>query len=713
MRRQQLFMNGALVALALGTLGVVWATRDAPTTAELTARKSKLLPDFKKEQVSRVVLSQDGRQLELEAATPGEFRIVKPWPERADVATVSQLLGSLDLASALRSAEDVSTSQAALGPSALRIRVEMGAKSATLTLGGPAPSPTGAHYAEVTKDGVSKRYVVTAGVAAELGLPFDKFREPRLLEYGRSELAKISLVQGNDKLELSQAEHGAFFVELGGTRELASRDVVERLLTALARLSTEQFVEADAAKRALSGSTLRVTLTLTDKQAQPITLAFGTCPSDPALALVLKEQAGKGPRAGCIPAEVGAALRVNAAEARLTGPFAARVDEVEELRIGQGPQKLDLARKDRGFLLRAPSGTEVPLDAGNARISAILGAKGQRPTAPNLAELGLLPSQGDVSIQIAGADEASHRSERVLVGKKRPDGGVCVQRMADQVVLCFDADVGHAFEPDATLLKGLTLFRFAPSELRSFTVETKGLRQTVSRSPEGSYTLEEPKGFRHDGALVADAVQTLGTLQAVRWVPGGDPGSFGLEPPRLRVSITLAEGAGSRELFVGAPTAGGFFARASTDPGVFVLPRANLDLLAAPLIDRALLPVPEAELVSIQLERAGRTSQVTREETRWQGGLSDDVVEAILALKAEQTVHLGAETPAEGLGKPAVTVRFTAKNGQQFRLRLGASDTLEGSPITYARLDGVDATFALSARAATVLRDATDPKPRE
>ena len=84
-----------------------------------------------------------------------------------------------------------------------------------------------------------------------------------------------------------------------------------------------------------------------------------------------------------------------------------------------------------------------------------------------------------------------------------------MQRLADQVVLCFDAEVTPAFEPDATLLKGLNLFRFAPSELQSFTLETKGLRQTVSRSPEGSYTLEEPKGFKHDGSLVADAVQRL------------------------------------------------------------------------------------------------------------------------------------------------------------------------------------------------------------
>jgi hypothetical protein len=36
---------------------------------------------------------------------------------------------------------------------------------------------------------------------------------------------------------------------------------------------------------------------------------------------------------------------------------------------------------------------------------------------------------------------------------------------------------------------------------------------------------------------------------------------------------------------------------------------------------------------------------------------------------------------------------------------VGARDTLDDSPIVYARLDGVDATFALSERTATMLRD--------
>jgi hypothetical protein len=115
----------------------------------------------------------------------------------------------------------------------------MAGKSRTLALGGPAPSPAGARYAELSGDGPAQRYVVSQGVASELSFPFDKFREPRLLEHGRSELAKLELEQKTSKLELEQGDHGAFFARVDGARELANRDTTERILTALSRLSTE------------------------------------------------------------------------------------------------------------------------------------------------------------------------------------------------------------------------------------------------------------------------------------------------------------------------------------------------------------------------------------------------------------------------------------------------------------------------------------------
>jgi hypothetical protein len=283
-------------------------------------------------------------------------------------------------------------------------------------------------------------------------------------------------------------------------------------------------------------------------------------------------------------------------------------------------------------------------------------------------------------------------------------------KRSDNVVLCFSADAARAFEPDASLLRGLGIFSFAPSELASFSIQATGLNETVRRNEDGGYQLEEPKGFQHDGSLVADTVQALGTLQAVRWVPALDDATLGLKSPRLHATVTLTGDAGVRTLDVGAATSDGYFARASSDAGVFVLPRSVVEALSAPLIDRTLLPVPGAELTSIEVEANGRRLILGRPTATatWRGTLKTEVLDAILALKAEQTVHLGAAKPVEGFANPSVTVRFGAQNGQRYRLLIGARDTLDDSPIAYARLDGVDATFALSGRTVSLLRDTSD-----
>lgn len=715
MRRRNLLVNGGLLALALGTLGVVWATREAPTTGELLSRKDKLFPHFRKDAVSRLVLTGAGRKLVLEPRHDvdgtDDYRIVEPWPERADISSVNQLLGSLDLASALRAADGVSNEKAGLDGSALRIRLEMAGKTQTVTLGGPAPSPAGARYAEVETDGTSRRYVVTQGVATELSMPFDKFREPRLLEYGRNEISRIELGQGLAHIELTLSEAGTFFTLVNGDHELARHATTDRILSALSRLTTEQFVELEPAHEALRHDPELIGLKLVDQSLAPVTLSFAqACPNDPTQALVMREQPGRSARAGCVPKEVADALHVSVDELRVTAPFAARPDEIEELRVVRGGQKLELARHDKEFVLRAPSHGEVPLDAGNARIAAIVDARGERPAKSSLAELGLEPAAGEMSVQIAGADEAAHRSEWALVGKPRRDGSVCVKRTADGVVLCFGADTARAFEPDATLLKGLTLFNFAPADLVSFSIDAAGLHEVVRRHEDGSYELEQPKGFVHDGALVADAVQALGTLQAMRWVAESDAPSFGLATPRLRVNITLGAEPSPRELLVGAATPGGYFARIGTDPGVFVLARSVVDELGAPLIDRGLTPFAESESSRITVRAGDRSLSFTRPDQTWlappnQPAQATRLLEPLSALRAEFAVHLGAATPAEGLAKPSCEVTFVAKSGKRVRLLIGSRDTLNDTPIAYARRDDVDATFALAQRTAAALED--------
>lgn len=704
MRRAVLF-NGALVALALGTLGVVWATRDTDTTADLAARQGKLLQSWHEHDVTQIRLERDGQVLELVRDDGGEFRIQKPWRERADVATVKALLGSLELASALRPADGVSRESAGLGAKSLKIGLKQGQKSQTLTLGGAAPAPSGARYLEaVDADGKSRVYTISQGLVSELDLRWDRFRETRLLNVSRSDIRELQIVHHRSATTITLVPKHSTFVE-ARTNELVDAEAIERFLTGLTRLVTEQFVELNLAKQALhEAGTQNVQLKVTSggREERKWLQLGSSCPATPDMALAIVEE-----RAGCIPREVFDALQLTRAILELDRPFSARLDEVEELVLRAGDQKLELARKDRGFVLKLPTRSEVPLEAGNQRIGRILRAKGERQKEPNLAALGLAPAAGEAAISVAGIDAQQGRREVVQIGRARPDGSVCMKRDTDGVVLCLRAEDAQAFAPDATLLKSLELMSFGPAQLASFSVKTAELEERVRRLDDGSYALDQPSGLRHDGALIADAVQSLGSLRAERWVAAHREPAHGLDAPRLRVSIEPA-GLPRRELVVGAASEGGYFASLSPDPGVFVLARSLVRELERPLVDRSLCRVPRGELERIDLARGERQLVITRRGDGWEAAgnaRAGELGETLSALRADFAVHLGAARPNEGLSKPSLRIRFVDAKGTTRHLLVGARATVDDSSIAYARLDGVDATFALSSNVVDALQD--------
>ncbi len=708
MGRRQLLVNGALLALALGTLGVVWATRETPTTAELASRRGKLLPSFDKSSITRLGVSTGAKTVVLEPApgAPNEFRIVAPWQERADIATVNRLLGALDLASSLRPADGVSSQAAGLSESAPRLRIERGDSTQVITLGGAAPSPPGARYVEVTHQGDTKRYVVSEGVASELSFTLDQFREPLLLEYGRSELHRIRIDRGGSKLELEQRGRGEIFALFPDGPELADRDAVDAIATALSRLSADRFLEPREYPASSFRRALKVEVQPSDTKQPKVSLTFGDeCPEASERILLLREQQGRGPRLGCVPEDVLPPLMVEASALRLQTLFAARSDEVEELRVKRGDRMYVLLRKDAGFRLRTPLEQSVSLDAGNERISAILQARGERqPRNTERASLGLAAPEGELFVQVTSS--SGSREERAQLGQRRVDGSVCLERALDHVVLCFSAETAKLFEPDATLLRPLSVLSFAPSELSTLTTTHDNFRQSVVRQADGSYRLVEPTGYAHDGSLIADAVQTLGTLSASRWVALGDEPRFELARPRLTVNLTFAADAPARELRVGAATGAGYFAQLSPEPAVFVLPQAAFADLSLPFIDRALCPFTGDDLAAVTVESKFGRGLISGQKVDFpsRGG---EASEAIRSLRAYRVLHVGPARPNEGLGAPRLQIRYRAASGKQVTVLVGGCDDRDDPPFCYARRSDVDATFALSSRIVSDLVSAT------
>jgi len=732
-------VDAALGALAVAALVAVVLTRRAVTSAEAEARARHVIVAFRAEDLSRVVLEQGRERVVLERRAgerhPGaagaagmadevagggdEWRMVEPLPGEAGTAEVRALLDALERAVFVRRIPPGEVDRARFGLEAPRavVTLTLGGSSCRLLLGGEAVSPPGAAYLEVTGEGVEGRGVgiVRADTVAALLLGADALRDPRLSPYVADDLARLVLTNGAERTELVRAQ-GRWRVLTAAGERLAERNLLDALFLQLVRLDVETPVSVAEARSRLGEAPLRLELTPTGGRPRARRERGGRCPRGEGLIALRSEP---NPRAGCAPEDVRRVLELPRDRWVSLRPLGFAPDEVESLRIDRGSQRLELARSEAGYRLRAPRAADVDLDTGNRRVLSLVDVRGEPIEGADLAALGLEPPAGTVTVQSAAATEAEVITEVVDVGAVAARGFVPVRRRIDGAVLRLGRDAARAFFPDATLVRPRAVLDFAPAAVRR--VEVSGAVEQVLVQPRpGAFALERPTGFAVDGGLAADLVDALAKLEAERWVSDQDDGTFGLARPALRVRLVVEPEPGQelvRQLRVGDATTGGAFAVLDDDEGVFVLPRRTRASVERWLVDRALLPGEPASIVEASIDTATASLLLTRVGLGWQQTAGSPTLEAgaiarlgdaIEGLRAEAAVHLGAARPEEGLARPRLTLRLRAESerGAAPRtIRLGAGDTWEGTSVVYARIDGVDATFAVARGAVAPILD--------
>lgn len=714
----------ALAALAAGVTVAVVVTRGAVTTTELESRDTNVLGSFREDELSRIEIEWVGKpRVVLERgraddAGDAPWHLREPVQEEADPVGMREWLDVFEFLRAVRRIKPEEVDRAAFGLEAPRARfaLEMGKVRYRLALGKEAVSPPGSAYLEVAGEGAPRPGVVIVprDAVTELEPRLDDLRERRLVPYLSTELARLEKSGGGGAWQLERAEDGPWRLA-GGS--VVDRDALDRVLLALARTSADPLVELEAAREAhrvarAAGHEL-VELRQVPRAAarKPARVEVGgKCPGGKPGTVALRHEPD--PMAGCVPDSVLAGYELGAEDLRDRTPFTLRRDEVEKLVIVRGDARLDLARREGGFVLNAPKQGEVELDPGNQRLTALVDAPGVPVDSPDLAKLGLEPPRGRVSLVSVGDAVAAVKEEHVQVGKALPDGRTHVRRESDGVVLELSRDAARAFAPDSTLIRGRRLLDFRASELRRFDVTASGTRQSLARTPGGAWTLEAPPGAQPDGSAATEIAELVSRLECERWISDEDDGSHGLAAPRLRAEVSWEAGdAGARSavLSVGAAVTGGAFASLSGEPGVMVLSQRSIDTLELVLADRSALVLPATEAIRIELEtRDGKRVLLARGD-----GFVDEsatplpadsvrrVVEVLSAFTAEAALHWGPARPDEGLEPPLLRVRVERRPGAGPRSsplawRLGAGDSWRGISVHYARADGVEATFGIA-----------------
>lgn len=724
--RRQL-VNLLLIAGALGLVIVVFVTKGRVTTSEKDARSSNLLAAFREDEITKLSLTNGGKRLVLTRKPSGDagdsaFVLEEPVREEADAYAVDKLLGSLEFARFVRriKPEEIRKADFGLDSPAWVLTLEMGKVRYELRLGREAASPAGARYLELVASGgpESGVFIVSRDLVKELDIDAGTLRGRQMLPYTSNQLAKV-VVTGTDGVERKLRSAGRDRWRFDGMQNdvRVNRDVFDQVLIQFARTKAEHFLEPKDAEAALAGQK-KVTLLLLPKEAgtpKGVIEVGGRCPKSENDVVALRREPD--PVAACVPRSVLPGLDTEVGALVDRNLFSLRKDEVESVRIERGDQKLELDRKESGFVLRAPVKGDVELETGNRRIEAMVRAQGELRADVKPAQVGLEPAAGKVVLRSSAESDDKVEEEVLELGKRADDGKLWVRRVADGAVLSVDADAARNLEADATLVRSLRIFDFASADFRSLEVQSRTLEQKLHREPSGQLVLDLPKDKGHDAALTANAIDELGGLTADRWVSDRDDKSFGLDTPEISVKLAYSAGdAGVKEhtLLVGAATTGGAFAKLRGEPGVFVMPRRALDALDTWFLDRSVFVVTPDSATKVELERQGKKLVLEKRGDRFvhAGGIElsparvAEITDTLIALRAEAAVELGPPKPGRGLDKPEVTVRIERSGPGPKGFRIGAGDAWRGQSVHYARADGLDATYVIAKTKARVLIDA-------
>jgi Domain of unknown function (DUF4340) len=313
-----------------------------------------------------------------------------------------------------------------------------------------------------------------------------------------------------------------------------------------------------------------------------------------------------------------------------------------------------------------------------------------------------------------------------------------VLRADDGAILSVPSDAARALFPTELSLRSLVVVDAPETAVRAIRVVEGERAQRIERTAEGGWRLVEPKGegLAADLGLGTDLAKALAPLRAERWVADKDDGSYGLAHPRMTIEAELSAGedAGARTVTIqiGAPSAGGSFARKAGEDAVFFLGKKLEAAAGQWLVDRAPFSIDAGEIAratiatgdgkkKLVLERAGEALRVAGETGAQASAQAAALRDALSDLVPEGAVSVGDKPRKdEGLDPPAVVITVERDKrdpgsgaatgsidpGRTLRISLGRGDAVRGTAVVYARLAGVSATYAIAQAKVRPLLDA-------
>ncbi len=262
----------AIVVAGLGAF--IWFyERHQPTTEEAMKRQDKVFPTLERDRVRAVVVRNEHGAFRLERRGEDEWRLTRPAEYPAERSAVNGLLSALENLKVERRLPAGEVDLAAYGldhPSLEAILELDDGTQLPLRVGGE--TALGSDRA-VTVDG-REVLLVPKWFASDLEKDLDGWRSHDVVDVYTDQVASLEIEAGSDRIQV--VKDGDLWKLLEPVRDLADRDHVQALITALNGLRVEEFVDDPeaAGDLGLDHPRYRVKIVRTEGKA-PVVLEFG------------------------------------------------------------------------------------------------------------------------------------------------------------------------------------------------------------------------------------------------------------------------------------------------------------------------------------------------------------------------------------------------------------------------------------------------------
>ena len=386
-------------------------------------------------------------------------------------------------------------------------------------------------------------------------------------------------------------------------------------------------------------------------------------------------------------------------------------EEVEAIILNYPQLEVRLQRKAPGrWKITHP----LEVAADEATVGSILSALNsievkrtleEKPSAADLKNYGLDSPEVKVLISLRNGVALPP----VFVGGKTPIGNsVYVRRGPEAAVLLTDASLRFNLEKKLNDFRNKKIIEFTEEAVKQLLL--RGAKGDFDLSKKGEdWYIDRPKFYRADQSEIKGLLSTIRSMSAQDFIEDSPPElkKYGLDKPRLKVTVFMGEEEGYRQILFGNNREGKGEVYLVSDPKgtVYTVPESVWSQLG-----KDLTALRDKEILSVRPDQVARLQITTPKESLalGKGEKEEWKVEAPKKGKARQGLvsdyltllsHLRAKGFAEdeakdlkkyGLDTPSVKIAVADKDGKNLGTLLLGSQTgteyyavREGSPTVY------------------------------